>query len=388
MITPWVSSTLPSVFSICIWSDLAKTQGANDAQHYLYVRGEKGPLTKQANLTASVDGISYHVFTNDALEAMGVGYIARWRVSNQFGTSGQWRTLQAGGLLDSPDPATAGIPFWRNRGRYELSSSSGANPEFFSPFSSFSDWLDFTDGKSTSSNYLYVAVYGVELESRYVMLVDADSVWNAELDPYNSGDIEVNLVTIRPHPTSYGVTQVDFRQTFKINLQPYGTCTTPSLQDATRNFNWVFASAIPDPGDVTAEQVFDFTLTNCPRVNLTYYVHANGNKWVNSGEGIVGMEGSTPHADPVIGNPRGIGIQLLHNGSQGGFGKVYIHPGETTAPVVSYVRAYPGTDATNTSTGVTHTIPLRARVIRTHPSNTPIQPGQFKTSVVFVFSYQ
>jgi len=37
------------------------------------------------------------------------------------------------------------------------------------------------------------------------MRINADSMWSAELDPYSSGDIEVNLATIRPHPVSCGV---------------------------------------------------------------------------------------------------------------------------------------------------------------------------------------
>jgi len=383
-VTPWMPSTVPSVFSICIKSDSAQTQGAGDAQHYLYVRGEKGPLTKAANLTISVDGTSYRVFTNDALEAVGVGYIARWRVSNQFGTSGQWRTFQAGGLLDSPDPATAGIPFWRNQGDYRF--TNGNVIEFFSPFDSFGNWLAYATGKASASR-MYVVIYGVELEVRYVMLVDANTVWDAKLDPYNSGDIEVNLVTIRPHPTSYGVTRVDFKQTFKINLQPYGTCTTPSVQETTVNFNTLFASDIPDPGDAISEQIFNLTLTECPRINIGYYLHANG-KWVDGNQGIVGLSGSTPNANPVIGNPRGFGIQLFHNGGQGGTGPVSISPDMNDANKTVYWHTWPGVDAVNDpATGVTHTIPLRTRVIRTSPASEPIQSGPFNTSLIFVIQY-
>jgi len=386
-VTPWMSSTLPFVFSNCIWSDAAPTQGASGSQHYLYVRGEKGPLTKEVNLTASVDGTSWRVFTNDALEAVGVGYIARWRVVNGFGTeSGQWRTLQAGGLLDSPDPASAGIPFWRNRGWYTEAGLSTFSI-YFSPFASFADWLAFTAGKSTSADFLYVAKYGVEFEARYVMLVDADTVWNAELDPYSSGDIQVNLATIRPHPEAYGVTRVDFGQTFKVNLMPYGTCTTPSAQETTVNFNTLFASDIPDPGDTIGERAFNLTLTECPRINIGYYLHANG-KWVDSNQGIVGMSGSTPHADPVIGNPRGFGIQLFHNGGQGGIGPVTISSDMNDANKTVYWHTWPGVDANNDpATGVTHTIPLRARIIRTSPGSEPIQPGPFNTSLIFVIQY-
>jgi len=123
-----------------------------------------------------------------------------------------------------------------------------------------------------------------------------------------------------------------------------------------------------------------------------YHVHANG-KWVNSSQGIVGMSGSSPHNNPAIGNPRGFGIQLQHRtGGHQHFGTVYIHPNEVTNPQSlpsnqRYTRNWQGAGTQNTSTGVTHTIPLRARVIRTSPSATPIQPGPFNTSVVFVIHY-
>jgi len=159
------------------------------------------------------------------------------------------------------------------------------------------------------------------------------------------------------------------------------TCTTPSSAEATQNFNMFLASAIPNQGDTTGQRDFNFTLTNCPRRNIEYYVHANG-KWVNSANGTVGMSGSNSHS-----NPRGIGIQLQHrSGGHQHSGNVYIHSNIfTTTP--RYTRNWQGAGTQDTSTGVTHTIPLRARVIRTNPSGTPIQPGPFNTSVVFVIIY-
>jgi len=164
------------------------------------------------------------------------------------------------------------------------------------------------------------------------------------------------------------------------------TCTTPSIAEATQNFNMVFASAIPEPGHTTGQKDFNFTLTKCPRVNLMYHVHANG-KWVNSSQGIVGMSGSS------YANPRGFGIQLQHRtGGHQHSGNVYIHKNEVTNPQSLpsnqyYTRNWQGAGTQNSSTGVTHTIPLRARVIRTSPKGTPIVPGPFNTSVVFVIHY-
>jgi len=50
----------------------------------------------------------------------------------------------------------------------------------------------------------------------------------------------------------------------------------------------------------------------------------------------------------------------------------------------SYVRSWFGNGAVNTNTGVTHTIPLRARIVGT---GGPIVAGPFNTSVIMVIRY-
>jgi len=125
-------------------------------------------------------------------------------------------------------------------------------------------------------------------------------------------------------------------------------------------------------------------LTQCPRVPIRWYVHANG-KWVNSAQGIVGLSGSTPNADPATGNPRGIGVQLAHDGGIHGTGTVYIgqNPGDPNQQAYQRTAA----DGTDSAQGVTHVLPLRARVIRTSPAGTPIMPGPFNTSVIIAIQY-
>jgi len=226
------------------------------------------------------------------------------------------------------------------------------------------------------------------VEVRYVLTKPANQIY--EWLDSKSGTITTNFVTLRARPLSYQINNVTVQQTTTFRLPPLKTCETPSAAEATVNFNMVLASLIPDPGDTTAEKDFTFTLRNCGRNNLNYYVHANG-KWVNPSQGIVGLSLSTPHADPDIGNPRGFGIQLLHNGGQNGSGPVHIHQGEITPFPTdnAYLLNWQGAGAVNTpATGVTYTIPLRARVIRTSPANVTITPGPFNTSVIFVFRYQ
>jgi len=164
-----------------------------------------------------------------------------------------------------------------------------------------------------------------------------------------------------------------------------GSCTTPSVQEATIYFGGVYASSFPNnQWGVAATRDFNLTFRNCPRVNIRYYVHGNG-RWVNQARGIVGLSNSNPSA-----NPRGFGIQLQHrSGQHQHTGNVYIHQhqGGNPPPSPSYTRTYPGAGAVNTGMGVTHTIPLRARIIRTSPSGPSIQPGPFTTTMMFVIQY-
>jgi len=238
--------------------------------------------------------------------------------------------------------------------------------------------------------------YKAAVQVRYVAIVNNPMMAHREeFDRHSTSiiNLTIPLVNLYPRPNSSGAFSVIYyRDSINFDLAPWGTCTTPSIAEVTQNFNWVFAANIPNPGNTTGERDFNFTLTKCPRVNLMYHVHANG-KWVNSSQGVVGMSGSSPHNNPVIGNPRGFGIQLQHrSGGHQHSGNLYIHPNEVTNPQSlpwnqRYIRNWQGAGTQNSSTGVTHTIPLRARVIRTSPSATPIQPGPFNTSVVFVIHY-
>jgi len=210
-----------------------------------------------------------------------------------------------------------------------------------------------------------------------------------------SQTIATDFVILKGRLASHPITgQVTVKQTVTFRIPPISTCTTPTAAEATVNFGSIFANAIPAQGNATAWRDFNFILRKCPRVNINYHVHANG-AWVDSTQGVVGLSGSTPNADPAIGNPRGFGIQLFHNGGQGGSGQVHVHPNELAPtaypPGQSYTRDWQGAGTWNITSGpeagVRHTIPLRARVIRTNPTGTPITPGLFTASVVVVIRY-
>jgi len=190
------------------------------------------------------------------------------------------------------------------------------------------------------------------------------------------------MVDLRPRPLRWNGSSKDISitQSVTVTLPPTGSCTTPSVNPSTVNFGALFASDIPNPGNTTNERNLNLAFTNCPRYNIGYYVHANG-KWVDSAQGIVGLSGS----NPSIGNPRGFGVQLLHNNSIDGTGPVYISPHDTDPDKQIYWRT--PAQGTNFNTGVRHIISLRARVIRTSPASDPITPGAFNTSVIVAIQY-
>jgi len=368
----------------------------------IYWVGEKPANVFFSGLTVTTgtttgENVTFAVFTKNSLQSIGLGYIVRWRSrgwnadsDTEIDFAGPWHTppstwtSHTDGMLSDPYFYQAWIKavrgcFYSNQ--YDIGIDFG--------FSSWNEWVAFRNLRSNDTCFRFYHI--VEFEIRLVLIENALDIGSMELnETFRGTSFFEKLIYLRNYATSgvaSSVSQVSGRVSVK--LLPFRTCTTPSIAEATQNFNMVFASAIPNPGNTTAQRGFDFTLTNCPRVNLMYHVHANG-KWVNSSQGIVGMSGSTPNANPAIGNPRGFGIQLQHRtGGHQHSGNVYIHPNEVANPSSSqsYTRNWQGAGTTNTSTGVTHIIPLRASVIRTNPANTPIQPGPFTASVVVVIRY-
>jgi len=149
---------------------------------------------------------------------------------------------------------------------------------------------------------------------------------------------------------------------------------------------------------IASGTVRNFTLTfrNCPRNNFRYYFHANGTRWVGGmNQSVVGVQDSKPGiapSNPIAGNPSGFAIQLQHrsdNRNQSNTGmNVYIHPNEVAQPQISYTRIWNGAGTVDDPTlGVTHTIPLGARLVRTGSSSQPIKTGPFNASVIVAIHY-
>jgi len=384
-------------FIMCTTTTAAAKPNSDGIDKNLYVGGSKPPSVYPApgNLTVSEDGVTYPVFTTAALQQVGLGYVVRWRVTNGWGEFGQWTTPPSHNWSMHMPPASTGMPFWRfwiyNQQHPHNSWGDGGDIQGRSAptnvLNSLNDWYDILAARDPAHPW-YVILYGAQVATRFVLIQDPLTIVGANaLNPI-SKNVSIQLEILRQRPLSHSGSPVEvaINQTVIITLPPTGSCTTPSVDPSTVNFGTVLDSDLPNQGSATAYRNLDLTFTNCPRINIGYYVHANG-KWVNSTQGIVGLPGSTPNPDPVAGNPRGFGIQLAHRtGSPDGSGPVYISSHDTDPNKQVYWRI--NAQGTSTNTGVTHTIRLRARVIRTHPDNVPIIPGAFNTSVIVAIQYQ
>jgi len=397
---PWHSNTTatnfrPGPFALCTNKTRAYPAPKSDGtDKNLYVGGSKPATTfLVSDLTVTDDGVTYPVWTTSNLQSVGLGYVIRWRSTNGWGDAagqGQWVTPPSDWTNYMP-PASAGFPFWRawitvNSGQWNGSfydSLQGENqPQ--DVLNSVQDWYNLIAPRNDQYNLF---IYSVEVAVRYVLIQDPRTI--AQAHPLNP---VIRSFTFTPqllvaHPNNLGGTgNTSISQTVTITLPPSGSCTTPSVDPSTVNFGTFLDSDLPGQGDATAYRNLNLTFTNCPRINIGYYVHANG-KWVDSHQGIVGLPGSTPNPDPVVGNPRGFGIQLAHGtGSPDGSGPVYISSHDTDPNKQVYWRTLD--QGRILDTGVTHSINLRARVIRTHPSGNPITPGGFNTSVIVAIQYQ
>jgi len=379
-------------FVMCTNTSAAASPNSNGSDKNLYVGGEKpaAVIPAPGNLTVTEDSVTYPVFTTQQLQQLGLGYIVRWRVTNGFvntGEFGEWVTPPSHNWNEHMPPASDGMPFWRFWIVQQTGNGHGHIQGYTAPTNVLNSLQDWYDILATRPAVPYVIWYGAQVATRFVLIQDPATIPAASaLNPViQTRTLQVELLRARPGSYSNAMTTFIVNQSVTVILPPTGSCTTPSVNPSTVNFGALFASDIPNPGNTANERNLNLTFTNCPRSNIGYYVHANG-KWVDSAQGIVGISGSTPNANPAIGNPRGFGVQLAHGtGSPDGTGPVYISSHDTDPDKQIYWRT--PAQGVNSNTGVTHTIPLRARVIRTHPSNTPIIPGGFNTSVVVAIQY-
>jgi len=249
---------------------------ASQSQYFLYVFGEKPLATINTNLVVNSEGINYFVFTNPELQAMGIGYIVHWKVSNNIPTNNFQMPQSSNWPPDIPNPSTSGTPFWnalRSSARFVCFSSNALWLNIYSQ-PSFSQWYSNYGPENLKNiietNYTppcsivyYDIPYPVYVGVRYVSIIDNLAITNGEkFDPkFTEIALTYSLIDIHPYPnSSANFSMIQYRDILKFNIRPWGTCTTPSLSEATQNFNMVFASAIPNPNNTTAQRDFNFTL--------------------------------------------------------------------------------------------------------------------------------
>jgi len=253
-----------------------------------------------------------------------------------------------------------------------------ARPDHLQGLETYSQWaalkdqalLPFNENNGTfPPAHAYIVIYHADVQVRYLMLADAASL-ASELDTLMQA-VNIPLLTLYPRPDAVVMPPVNFRHMIAFNIKPWGTCTTPSL---IVPLGTVSTTALPAPGPATTPaRTFDLTFTKCPRVNLQYFFRSPNGIAVDNVNGVVDLD-STP------GNAQGVGVQLAHNGSFAGTAPVQFNQdGNTT--VYTRIPAM----GQNSSTGITHTIPMRAAVYRT--SATPVIPGKVNASVLVYIQY-
>jgi len=369
--------------------------GSGDAYN-LYAGAAKPVTTFVASGISPIiiDGMSHTVWTNSMLQAIGIGYIVRWRVRGRTNhdVAGQWSTPPSNWNGEWMPPSTTGIPFWAAR-----FSGGGYIPTLNDTVFSLQDWWDHAVSFSGSTIFLYPRT---EVFVRHLLIKPGNQIGVEELDIEQVLIPAHDLITIRI-PPNYPSTVRSYPVNIwnrTIQIHPKGTCTTPFVNEGTVHFGTVYPTDFPNnQWDAAATRDFTLTFSNCPRTTVKYYVHANGNRWVGGpGQSVVGVNDSiASDSNPISGNPRGYGIQLQHRiGNHQHTGNIYIHPNEVNPPLSvpytqSYTRSWQWNNGTvNSSAGVTHTIPLRARLVRTGSSSQQtIQPGSFNTSVIMVIAY-
>jgi len=370
---------------------------------YMYVFGRKGNAGVHADADVGMkDG--YHIFTTPELSNTGLGFIVRWRVASPHSRTcyGAWKNPGNSSFDDDPIISQHGFEFWRVAGgfvrfreEYRYWFNSGLTEKlsnytiydqydclnnlglWLSKKSDALQWVSINQSISSLIRYIdyapaesFVTQYTAQVEVRYVKI--------GEFPPSHqlnelTGQISVPVVAIYPRTDALHQAPIVFWHQVKTIIKPHGTCTTPSL---TVPFGSVPESALATPGPAAApygNREFNLTLSNCPRINVQYFFRSPTGIPVDNVNGVVGLD-STP------GNAQGVGIQLRHNGSPEGTAPVkFNQDGDTTVYTRTPVM---GQDS---STGITHTIPMRATVYRT--SSAPVVPGHINTSVLVYIQY-
>jgi len=339
----------------------------------MYVGADKPAATFPAPGIAPVvdGGLSYTVFTTDALQAVGLGYLVRMRIRTRNNNLGQWVTPPADWGTGWMPPATAGLPFyWFQMNRFSTSDNRCGGMTMPN-MNSLQDWWDAVN---SSPEKRYCMSLGVRAGVRYVLIKPVDQIAQ-QLDPLShTVSVQNEIVRGRPGIGIPSSQRLIINHTVNLTIKPLGTCTTPSV---VVPFGIVLASGLPPaPGPISAStKTFDLVLKDCPRSNLQYFFRAPPEYTVDNANGVI------RRTNPLSGEAGNVGVQLAHNGGVAGTDPVQFNQdGNTT----TYTRT-PAMGQNNPLTGVTHTIPMRASVYRT--SSAPVGGGNLNVAVWVYVQY-
>lgn len=231
------------------------------------------PYLNRTSIT--VDGTTYSVYSSDAYEFKGLGYIVRWRAVLN-GQTTAWQAMTGPpGIYLTPSQLLGSITY-----------NGGATFPF-----GFDMQVRYVKRSSA-------------LASGVVTVVE-DLLYAEHYRTYNSGassDRGSSTYVILQQPTS------------TLTMASGGTCTTP---DVSVTLPTVATSAFSGVGSTGAQTSFSLGFNNCPAgLGSVGYSFAATSTLVNAGQGVVALAGSA--------TATGLGLQLLSDaGAPVNFGTEY-----------------------------------------------------------------
>jgi len=340
--------------------------GGVGPSYNMYVGADKPAATFPAPGIAPIvdDGLTYTVFTTDALQAVGLGYLVRMQIRAGF-TLGQPVTPPADWGTGWMPPATAGLPFYL----FQINRLDDGTR--IPNMNSLQDWWDVVN---SSSEKRYRITLSAHASVRYVLIKPVDQLAE-QLDPLShTVTVQNEIIRGRPGITNQATRRLIINHTVNLTINPLGTCTTPSVAVP---FGMVLTSGSPPaPGPISAStKTFDLVLKDCPRINVQYFFRAPPEYTVDNTNGVI------RRTHPLSGEAENVGVQLAHNGGVAGTDPVQFNQdGNTT----TYTRT-PAMGQNDPLTGITHTIPMRASVYRT--STAPVVGGSLNAAVWVYIQY-
>jgi len=235
------------------------------------------------NMVITDGGVNYRVLTTPEMQAVGVGYVMRWKM--RYHTSGglqdsnsNWNVLS----LPVNSYPERGVAYWRGINHLRQEKCVYAVANVYN--SNYNDFVGSLNAYYYKPDCLFrnLIFYG---EVCLVLI----GVMNEEFD-ISFRSVKSNILNIK-HPPGFSmgawVRRLYVNKNFQYN--PIGTCTTGNV---VRPLHANQGDLVND-GDTSTPVPFDITLSNCPRVNIGYSFVAPTGIGYDDATGVVDLD-STP----------------------------------------------------------------------------------------------